>query len=489
MRPSQQGFRAKDGAWITYVGTRLVRDHALSFWTAEFRDRDTEARYRVWRYDDRLTEIRILGILAIIAAVPYVQAAYMRLGPGPDFNWLAGFRIAEAVLTILGVAFTWRRPSYALLDAMVLAIVGAVCVQTLALSIIGGSKVLLLEVQFLMMIVLIHIFVPNRFLLNAVPALALSLAFVFQAIWTLDYVPSQRLGVVAWIVGANLLGIITALRLARYRRGQFASLEAERIANMQMRAAMEEAKLASRAKSEFLANISHELRTPLNAINGFSQLMLNGMFGPLGDPRYREYVKDINVSGEHLLTLINEILDLSRIEAGKRELSESEIELDHLIASCLRVVRPRAEDKGITLDNRVTDDAPVLWADETALKQVLLNLIVNGVKFTESGGRVTVSAERGTDGLTVVVADTGIGIAAEDLETIMKPFGQAHNPMTRGEEGTGLGLPLAKALTELHGGTLTLESVPDTGTTVRVWLPANRVIEGRTAAARRRASA
>jgi len=466
----------------------MLRDGSLNFWTAEFRDRNTEARFRLWRYDDRLTEIRILGVIAILAAYPFVTAAHLRLGPTPDFYFLAGFRVGAAVLVLLGLAVTWRRLSYRTLDAMVLAMVLIVCVQTFILSAIGGPKILLLEVQYILIVVAIHIFVPNRFLFNAVPALTLSLVFIVQAFWTLDYPASQQVGVVSWTIAANVLGLITGQRLARHRRGQFANLEAEQVANMQMRVAMEEAKLASRAKSEFLANISHELRTPLNAINGFSQLMLNSTFGPLGDPRYREYVKDINGSGEHLLTLINEILDLSRIEAGKRELSESEIELDRLIASCLRVVRPRAEDKGITLDNRVADDAPVLWADETALKQILLNLIVNGVKFTPSGGRVTVSFETGDDGITVVVADTGIGIAAEDLETIMKPFGQAHNPMTRGEEGTGLGLPLAKALTELHGGTLTLNSVPENGTTVRVRLPANRVIEGR-AAARRRASA
>jgi len=454
-----------------------VRDHSLNFWTAEFRDRDTEARYRVWRYDDRLTEIRILGVIAVLATIPYVQAAYLRLGPGPDFTWLAGFRIAEAVFTIIGVALTWRRLSYRVLDAMVLAIVVTVCAQTLALSIIGGSRILLLEVQFIMMIVLIHIFVPNRFLLNAVPALVLSLAFVAQAIWTFDYIPSQRLGVVAWVVGANVLGIITAQRLARYRRGQFASLEAERIANMQMRVAMDEAKLASRAKSEFLANISHELRTPLNAINGFSQLMLSGTFGPLGDPRYRDYVKDINVSGEHLLTLINEILDLSRIEAGKRELTESGIDLGHLIASCLRIVGPRAEDKGIALENKTEGETVCLWADETALKQILLNLIVNGVKFTPSGGRVTVSIEHAKDGVTVLVRDNGIGIAAEDIEAVQKPFAQVDNALTREQEGTGLGLPLAKALTELHGGTLKLQSAPKEGTVVRVRLPMDRVID------------
>ncbi|MEJ2122079.1 MAG: HAMP domain-containing sensor histidine kinase [Alphaproteobacteria bacterium] len=466
----------------------MLRDGPLNFWTAEFHDRDTEARFRLWRYDERLTEIRILGVIAILAAYPFVKAAHLRLGESPDFYFLAGFRVGTAVLVLLGLALTWRRLSYRTLDAMVLAVVLIVCAQTLILSMIGGPKILLLEVQYILIIVAIHIFVPNRFLFNAVPALALSLVFIVQAFWMLDYAVSQQVGVVSWTIAANVLGLITGQRLARHRRGQFANLEAEQVANKQMRVAMEEAKLASRAKSEFLANISHELRTPLNAINGFSQLMLNATFGPLGDPRYHEYVKDINGSGEHLLTLINEILDLSRIEAGKRELSESEIELDHLIASCLRVVRPRAEDKGITLENRVTDDAPVLWADETALKQVLLNLIVNGVKFSPSGGRVTVSVEPEDGGITVVVADTGIGIAAEDLETIMKPFGQAHNPRTRGEEGTGLGLPLANALTELHGGTLTLDSVPDNGTTVRVRLPASRVIEGRTAA-RRRASA
>jgi signal transduction histidine kinase len=398
-----------------------VRDRSLNLWTAEFRNRETEARYRLWRYDDRLTEIRILGVIAILAAVPFIQATYLRLGAGPDFTWLASIRILVAVLTALGVALTWRRLSYRTLDAMILAIVLAVCAQTLALSIIGGKKILLLEVQYLMIIVAIYIFVPNRFPFNAVPCLGLSLAFASQAIWTLGYPPSQKVGVLAWIVGANALGIITAQRLARHRRGQFANLEAEQAANERLRAAKEEAELASRAKSEFLANMSHELRTPLNAINGFSQLMLDATFGPLGDSRYREYVKDINSSGQHLLTLINEILDLSRIEAGKRELSESKVDLRGLIASCLRVVRQRADDKEIELQNHATGDVPILWADETALKQVLLNLVVNGIKFTEPGGRVAVSVEQGPGGVAVIVADTGIGIAAKDHQAILKP--------------------------------------------------------------------
>jgi len=455
----------------------MVRDRSLNFWTAEFRDRDIEARYRLWRYDDRLTEIRILGVIVILATLPFVQAAHLRLGSSPEFTWLAALRIGITILTALGLALTWRRLSYRTLDALVLAVVLVVCAQTLVLSMIGGPKILVLEVQYIVVIMAIHIFVPNRFVFNAVPCLALSGAFVYQAFWTLDYVPSQQIGVVSWTIAANVLGIITAQRLARHRRGQFANLEAEQQANVQMRAAMEQAKLASRAKSEFLANISHELRTPLNAINGFSELMLNSTFGPIGDRRYHGYVKDINASGQHLLTLINEILDLSRIEAGKREISAAQVDLGGLIASCLRLVRQRADDKGIALENRVQDDLPLLWADETALKQVLLNLIVNGIKFTPPGGRITVSVERGDDGIALVVTDTGIGIAAKDQKAIQKPFVQADNTLTREQEGTGLGLPLAKALTELHGGRLTIDSAPNEGTVVRIWLGNDRVIE------------
>ncbi|MDH3233343.1 MAG: ATP-binding protein [Alphaproteobacteria bacterium] len=468
----------------------IVQDRSLSFWTAEFRDRDTEARYRGWRYDERLIEIRIVAVIAILAAIPFVQAAHLRLGAGPEFGWLAALRTGTAILTALGLALTWRRLTYRTLDALVLAIVLVVCAQTFLLSIIGGPKVLLLEVQYITIIMAIHIFVPNRFLFNAVPCLALSFAFGFQAFWTLDYVPSQQIGVVSWLIAANVLGMITAQRLARYRRGQFANLEAEQQANVQMRAAMEEAELASRAKSEFLANISHELRTPLNAINGFSELMLNSAFGPIGDRRYQAYVKDINASGQHLLSLINEILDLSRIEAGKREISEAHVDLRRLIASCLRVVRQRADDKGISLENRSHDDMPILWADETALKQVMLNLIVNGIKFTPAGGSVAVSVEHADDGIALVVSDTGIGIAPQDSEAVLKPFAQVDNALTREQDGTGLGLPLAKALTELHGGKLMIESALNEGTTVRVWLPADRVVaRSDVAAVEQRASA
>jgi signal transduction histidine kinase len=468
----------------------MARDRALTFWTAEFRDRDTEARYRLWCYDDRLSAIRFVAVIAIVAAFPFVQAAFMRLGAGPEFHWLAALRIGTAILTALGLGLTWLRLSYRTLDAMVLAIVLVVCAQTFALSMIGGPKILLLEVQYILIIMGIYIFVPNRFLFNAAPCLVLSLVFAFQAVWTLGYVPSQRIGVVAWITAANLLGIITAQRLARHRRGQFANREAEQLANKELRAAMKQAEFANRAKSDFLANMSHELRTPLNAINGFSELMLSSTFGPIGDRRYREYVKDINASGQHLLTLINEILDLSRIEAGKREISEARVDLGGLIASCLRVVRHRADDKGIALDNQAQGNLPILWADETALKQVLLNLIVNGIKFTPAGGRIAVSVEPGHDGLALVVTDTGIGIAAKDLKAIQKPFGQVDNSLTRDQEGAGLGLPLAKALTELHGGTLTIESTPNEGTAVRVWLPNDRVIEHLgSAAPNRKASA
>ncbi len=239
-------------------------------------------------------------------------------------------------------------------------------------------------------------------------------------------------------------------------------------------AAKEQAEVASRSKSEFLANMSHELRTPLNAILGFAEVMQQEMLGPIGQPKYKEYAKDIHDSGALLLTIINDVLDLSKIEAGKLVLNPAEIDLPGLVKACFRLVRDRAKEGGVALGAELAADLPALYADERALEQMLINLLSNAVKFTPAGGRVTVTAARDGDGFAIGVADTGVGIAEKDIATALAPFGQVENALTRKHRGTGLGLPLVRLLAELHGGSLDLESKPGAGTTATIRLPGGR---------------
>jgi two-component system, cell cycle sensor histidine kinase PleC len=234
------------------------------------------------------------------------------------------------------------------------------------------------------------------------------------------------------------------------------------------------AEAANRAKSEFLANMSHELRTPLNAINGFSEIMVSEMFGPVGDSRYREYAQDILNSGQHLLALINDILDMSKIEAGKMSLRFEPLSLEEVADDAVRLMRNRADAVGLSLEVQFPE-LPEVEADYRALKQVLLNLLSNAVKFTPRGGKVTVLAEARNDALgervRVAVRDTGIGIAAEDLARLAKPFEQIENQHSKTQQGTGLGLALTKSLVELHGGALDIQSAPGQGTTVSFSIP------------------
>lgn len=227
---------------------------------------------------------------------------------------------------------------------------------------------------------------------------------------------------------------------------------------------------ANQSKSEFLANMSHELRTPLNAINGFSDIMKKELFGPLGDPRYAEYVNDILFSGQHLLSLINDILDMSKIEAGKMTLNIEAMQMNDMISQVIRIVRGRAEENRLRL---VYDDAivPEIEADPRAVKQILLNLATNAIKFTPEGGVVTLAVEPKSAGLIIRVSDTGIGISEEDIERLAQPFEQIDSQHSRQHEGTGLGLALSKSLVELHGGNFTIESVVGQGTTVIFTLP------------------
>ncbi|NQV55685.1 MAG: PAS domain S-box protein [Rhodospirillales bacterium] len=241
--------------------------------------------------------------------------------------------------------------------------------------------------------------------------------------------------------------------------------------------AKEMAELANRTKSEFLANMSHELRTPLNAIIGFSDSIRQRTFGPVANSKYEEYAEDIFKSGGHLLEIINDVLDVSAIESGKLDLQESEADLEDCCSSVMRIVTPRAEEKNVQLSIHHSGILPKLFVDERRLKQVLINLIANAIKFTPADGSVSVIPALMPDGsFQISISDTGIGMDKAGIAISLKPFGQVGEAVDAETEGTGLGLPLSVALMEMHAGSLTVESQPGAGTNVIISFPAERVI-------------
>jgi signal transduction histidine kinase len=316
--------------------------------------------------------------------------------------------------------------------------------------------------------------------------LTLSL-FVFMLIRSLAVVPINRIadrlnefqhGVLDQRTDLPVFAPAELRRLGKAVNTLGELMSAQEQRNAEREAARSEAVAANRTKSEFLANMSHELRTPLNAILGFSEAMQMQMFGPLGSDKYDEYVGHINESGAHLLALINDILDISKIEFGKQVLDESEMDLGRAIRSSITLVRERARVGNVRIVDNLLSRLVRVVADERKMKQILLNLLSNAVKFTPPGGTVTLSWEvDDLKGVVVEIADTGVGIPAHELGRVLEPFGQVQTSMVRRHEGSGLGLPLAKAFVELHGGTFELESEVDVGTRARFSLPPWRILK------------
>lgn len=286
------------------------------------------------------------------------------------------------------------------------------------------------------------------------------------------------------ILGLGLLGAVVDQHLA-FRddqadrlRANVADLERTKQAleatTRDLEHALELASSGNRAKSQFLAIMSHELRTPLNAILGFSEMLAGEMFGAIGDKRYVDHAKIIHDSGRHLLSVITGILDFSQLDAGQMTLREADVDVRDAIDSTLKLIGWQATDAGVTLDQHVAADLPLLHADPHRLRQILINLVSNAVKFTPCGGNVRVTAARRGADMAVTVADTGIGIAAEDIPKALEPFRQIDNTLSRKYEGTGLGLPLAKRLTEMLDGTLEIVSSVGGGTTVILTFPGAR---------------
>ena len=276
----------------------------------------------------------------------------------------------------------------------------------------------------------------------------------------------------AWLVG--MLGIGFAV----YRGRQYETEREQAV--VEIREAKEQAEKASLGKDRFLATMSHELRTPLNAILGFSQMMCHGIYGKIENERYQEYSDDINQSATHLLGVINDVLDISKIEAGKIELDECFVNIRKIVEDCATFVRQGLSEKNMDFQIEMTSNDLQLFADERLLRQILINLLSNAIKYTPAGGTITFSAALNkSGGIELKVSDTGVGIAKEDIPTALEPFGQIQSNPELAHEGTGLGLPLSKQFVELHKGTLNIESNVGEGTVIVILFSADRAVKSR----------
>jgi PAS domain S-box-containing protein len=286
-------------------------------------------------------------------------------------------------------------------------------------------------------------------------------------------------GAVIWISEScravrNVEGVLL------YYEGTVEEISPRKQAERELQLAKEQAEEASKAKSIFLANMSHELRTPLNAVLGFAEILRDELFGPLGDERYKGYIRDIHDSGKHLLNVINDILDLAKVEAGHLKLDEQPVDVENILATCERLITDTADLRGIRFDVAYPGNPVSLRLDATRLKQILLNLLSNAVKFTPRGKGISLSTGwSANDAFFFRVIDLGIGMSNEEVVKALQPFQQIDSSLARRYEGTGLGLTLTKSLVELHDGTLGIESLPGHGTTVTVTFPSNRVIDPR----------
>ena len=300
-----------------------------------------------------------------------------------------------------------------------------------------------------------------------------------------------RLFTVPWNGGSALALILTDGEAKERRRADALSLgtaedeireltarlESFKQAEEELRAATREAQKTAAAKVDFLAKVSHEIRTPLNAITGFAEVMMAERFGPIGNERYREYLKDIHSAGMHLVSLLNDLLDLSKIETGQLDLTFANVSLNELTQQCVGIMQPQASRARIIIRTSLTPGMPQVVADERSLRQIVLNLLSNSIKFTGAGGQVIVSTAFADSGEAVLrVRDTGVGMSETDVEAVLEPFRQTATAGSWGSGGTGLGLPLTKALAEANRAHFSIKSAPNAGTLVEVAFPPTRVV-------------
>jgi signal transduction histidine kinase len=462
--------------------------------TGEFADAASEHAFREAHARDARILNRIAFCIVASSALAHIATDYILYGFEPTFLRLLAVRLAIAGILLLVFPLTSRSRPIPVTD-------GGVFVLQLSMSAALFSGFLIIPADYLhertsvqsvtalLLVIGQYLFIANRVPYVTIAGITASI-FYFAATIATGRLNASAFGLEVFVhVVANVFGVYTVYRAAILRRRQFAltweqarfnrRLEAQarqlEAQAQELERARDAALHANRAKSEFLAHMSHELRSPMNAIIGFSEMMTREVMGPIHPPKYREYAEDIQGSSTHLLSLINDILDLSKIEAGKLQLNEGPVDLAAAAEAARRLVAVRAGNSHVVLRKKLPANLPPLSGDERMVKQMILNLLANAIKFTPARGIVTLSAGCDENGaLFVSVADTGPGIAAAEIPRILEAYGRSDAAEKGGAEGTGLGLTLVKAMIELHSGALEIESAPGRGSTFTLRFPRER---------------
>lgn len=449
-----------------------------------FRDPQVEADFATRSLVQSLPFIRIYLLAAVGLYVAFGYLDSLVGGDAVTLMWLVRYGLVVPVmLIVLGLTF---HPVFARQTQPALAVAMVACGAGVAAmcAIMPPPYHSAYYAGLIMVTVYSGTLLGMRFTYSASVTVGLLLTYQVVSLWLnpvslTDYISNNY-----FLTMATGIGVFSSYMLETHIRHNYIAQRIIEQKNHVMKALLDEAEAANRAKSEFLAVMSHELRTPLNAILGFSELFKEQLMGPLGSAKYVEYAGDIHSSGQHLLAIINDILDLAKAEAGKLDLSESAFDLNSVIDKTLRMCAQKAQDGQIELKFTGTTGNHEIYADERLIRQVTLNLVSNAIKFTPPGGRVEVTAQTShTSGILLKIKDTGIGIPTSDLERVLRPFEQVESATARRHGGTGLGLPYSKKIIEIHGGSLTLTSQENVGTTVRIDLPATRVRAPQTSAA------
>ncbi len=463
---------------------------ALDHWRLRFKDRAAETEYL------EATLLRSLGYIRFYMATGalcfmffgILDALVLPTEILPEI-WLIRFGIVSPVLFgILAHTYhrTFRpRAQLSLALAMLSSGMGVIAMT----AVLPPAHAGMYYAGIILVVAYCGSLIRMKFVYTVGTSVFLFLSYQAVAIWINPIPDTVYFTNTFFLAMATGVGIFTGYLHELYLRRAYVADKTIRRQNESSRLLLIETQAANKAKSEFLATMSHELRTPLNAICGFSQIIEGEMFGPVGQPQYAEYAKDIRTSGNHLLSIINDILDIAKAEAGKLVLNEEAFDLAETVEATVRMVTGTAQDKQLEILTDGTAREIIICADQRFLRQAILNLLSNAIKFTGAKGRVKVSViTHGTGDISIEVVDTGVGIAPTDMDRIMRPFEQVEGAMSRQNGGTGLGLPYCQKISEIHGGRLTLESALGLGTRCRIILPEWRRLDTKVAEKLREAS-